>query len=160
MKSRGFTLVELVVTLIIVGILAVVALPRFDLLNAYDEIGYRDKVRSTLEFARKAAVAQRRKVCVQVASDDITLTIDNAVPETSTTICDAATSLARNLNLPAPDSACGGAANKICNPSGVTLTGSTISISALGRPSSGVTYTVTGQSAHTITVEAETGYVH
>jgi len=162
LKARGFTLVELVMTLIIVGILAVAVLPRFDLLKGFDEIGYRDKVRSTLEFARKAAVAQRRKVCVQLAGNDLTLTIDNQVPETSNSTCDATTSLERDLDLPAPDRACGGATNQVCHPTGVTLaaTSAAISISPLGQPSAGVTYTVTGEAAHTISVEAETGYVH
>lgn len=162
MKARGFTLVELVMTIVVIGVLAVVVLPRLDLLKGFDEVGYRDKVRATLEFARKAAVAQRRQVCVQLASNDLSLTIDNETPELSVSDCTAAISLPRTLNLPAPDKACGGATNQICNPSGVTLTAPTaaISISPLGQPSSGVIYTVTGQSAYTITMEAETGYVH
>ena len=160
MKPHGFTLVELVMTIVVVGALAVVVLPRMDLLNGFDEVGYRDKVRATLEFARKTAVAQRRKVCVQLASDDLTLTIDNSAPETSTSTC--VTGLARNLNLPVSDKTCDGAGNKICNPPGVTLKSpnNAFSISPLGQPSAGVTYTVSGRSDYIVSVEAETGYVH
>lgn len=152
----GFTLVELVVTMMIIGILAVVILPRFDLLRGYDEIGYRDKVKATLEYARKSAVAQRRNVRVALAGNNLTLTIDNDVPEGV-----AAGTYPRALALPTPDNACGGATNQICAPSGITLAGpATRTFTPLGIPSAAGAYTVTGDSGHTITVEAETGYVH
>jgi hypothetical protein len=50
---------------------------------------------------------------------------------------------------------------KVCAPSGVSLTGTaTLTFSPLGKPSSVGAYTVTGDSAENITVEAESGYVH
>lgn len=154
----GFTLVELVVTMIIIGILAVVALPRFDLLRGYDEIGYRDKVKATLEYARKSAVAQRRYACAVIdASYDLTLTIETLTPENTAGTCP------RTLALPAPDSSCGGGVtNKVCHPSAVTsMTTGTLRFDPLGRPVSGAaTYTINGDPTLTITVEAETGYVH
>lgn len=166
MLTRGFTLIELVMTLIVIAVLAVFALPRMSLLGGYDAVGYRDQVVSTLQFARKAAVAQRRKVCVQLAGSDLTLTIDNADPATSTSTCDTATPLARMLALPAADSRCAGATNQVCNPTGVTLTGpggaasTALSFSASGQPSAGTVLTVAGTSSTAITVEAESGYVH
>ena len=161
MKCRGFTLIELVMTLIVVGVLAVYVAPKMSLLNGFDDVGYRDKVAATLQFARKTAVAQRRHVCVQLSADDLTLTIDDAAPESTVATCSSATALNRALNLPATDSRCGGALNKICNPTGVTLTGTVaaFSISPSGQPTAGVIYTVTGPSALTVVVEAETGYV-
>ena len=164
MRQRGFTLVELVMTMIIIGILAVVALPRFDLLRGFDEIGYRDQVKATLEYARKSAVAQRRYVCVDVDTNDVTLTIEAVEPENTghTATCP----YTPTLSLPTPDTSCsGGATNKVCHPSGVALAlaGATpryLLFSPLGQPSTAGSYTVTGDSGHTITVEAETGYVH
>lgn len=156
----GFTMIELIVVMVMIGILAVVVLPRFDLLNGFDEIGYRDKVKATLEYARKSAVAQRRYVCAVIdASNDLTLTIESVTPEdvTHTLACP----YTRQLALPAADKECGaGITNKICNPGSVTLTpAATLRFDPLGRATLGAgNYTVSG--AGTITVEAETGYVH
>ncbi len=149
--QRGFTMIELIVIMIIVGIMAVVVLPRFDLLKGFDEVGYRDKVKSTLEYARKSAVAGRRNVQVAIVGSGLTVTRQTATPEGEGTAGWAA------LNLPGTNT------NTFAAPSGVTLspvTG-TIIFDPLGRaitlsPSS---YTVSG-GAGTITVEAETGYVH
>lgn len=157
--QHGFTLIELIVTMIVIGILAVTVLPKFSLLKGYDEAGYRDKVKATLEFARKSAVAQRRYVCAVIdASYDLTLTIETAIPENHTGSCP----YSRLLTLPAADKSCSGVTNKVCHPSSVTLTpAAAILFDAQGRPVSGAsTYTVTGDTAWPITVEAETGYVH
>jgi len=156
-RQSGFTLVELVVVIIVVGILAMTVFPRMDLLRGYDEAGYRDKVRSTLAFARTSAVAQRRNVRVALVGNNLALSIDNDVPEGAN-----AGAYPRPLNLPATDSRCSGSANMICAPSGVTLIGANaLTFVPLGRLSgvANAAYTVTGQTAYTVTVEAETGYV-
>ncbi|KAF0164707.1 MAG: MSHA pilin protein MshC [Rhodocyclaceae bacterium] len=151
----GFTLIELVTVMLLVGILAFVVLPRLELLRGFDEIGYRDKVKATLEYARKSAVAQRRNVRVALAGNNLTLTIDNDVPDGG-----AAGTYPRSLSLPAKDNACGGPTNQICAPANVTLTGpATLTFTPLGRPDAAKSFTVSG-GAGTITVEAETGYVH
>lgn len=155
-RPFGFTLVELITVMLIVGILAVVVLPRMDLLRGFDDIGYRDKVKATLEYARKSAVAQRRNVRVALAGNNLTLTIDDDVPEGG-----GAGTYPRNLVLPARDGACGGATNQICAPAGVALTGTaTLVFSPLGVPTpAGAAYTVSGEATHNITVAAETGHV-
>ena len=68
-KNGGFTLVELVVTLIVVGIMAYTALPRFEGLGAFDGAGAADQLRSILRYAQKTAVAQRRNVSVSYAGN-------------------------------------------------------------------------------------------
>ncbi|MCX7168751.1 MAG: type II secretion system protein [Proteobacteria bacterium] len=154
---NGFTLVELIVVMIVIGILAVVVVPRFSLLQGYNEVGFRDKVKATLEYARKSAVAMRRTACITRAANNLTLQIETVTPETA----GAGTCVTvANLSLPAPDNACGGPSNQVCAPSGVTLTGPlSLSFSPLGKPSALASY-VTGPDGNTITVEAETGYVH
>lgn len=61
--ERGFTLVELIVTMIVVGILAVAVIPRFADQSGFDARGFRDGTLSVLRYAQKSAVAQRRQVC-------------------------------------------------------------------------------------------------
>jgi len=162
--QRGFTLIELVVTMILIGILAVVVLPRFDLLAGFNEIGYRDKVRATIEFARKAAVASRRYTCVTINANSLVLTVDVRDPDPLTPLTVVCPDAPPNrLLLPTPDTRyCGNATNgnEICAPNGVVLAGTTpLMFSPLGRPSVAGAYTING-AALTITVEAETGYVH
>ena len=151
--GRGFTLVELVMVLIILGILAVFVLPRIQLTQGFDQVGFHNAVRATLEYARKSAVAQRRNVRVTLAGNNLTLTIANDIPEGGD-----ASNFVRALPLPTPDPRCGGPDNQLCAPTGIILGGpATLDFSPLGRASAGVVYTVTGQPD--ITVTAETGHV-
>lgn len=151
-------MVELVVVMLVVGIIAFVALPQLGLLSEFDEVGFRDKLRSAVEFARKAAVAQRRYTCVSQVGNDLVLTVDLNVPESYV----AGTCPASVLALPVADTACSPAAtNRVCAPSGVALAGpASLTFSPLGVPSAGASFTVTGGSTLSFTVEAETGYVH
>ncbi len=73
-KLAGFTLVELVTTMIILGIMAVAILPRFTNRQTFDELGFHDRIKAAVEFARKAAIAQRRNVCVAVGAGTLTIT--------------------------------------------------------------------------------------
>lgn len=175
--QSGFTMIELVVVIIVIGIMAVVVTPRLDLLRGFDEIGYRDKVRATVEYARKSAVASRRYVCLAANGNGLLLTRDIRDPDSltpATVSCPNGTA-ANRLALPVADTKYCGAAtngNEICAPTGVTLTAPVTNVvfSPLGRPtgtsnctSSGspaYCYTVTGASPQTVTVESETGYVH
>ena len=148
-RQRGFSLIELITVMILISILAVVALPNFSLLGGYDDIGYRDQVKATLEFARKAAVAQRRYSCVSLSANTLTLTIDRSSPEAM-----SAATCPREQNLILP----GGSTNTISPRGSTTLTGAaSVIFDAQGRPTAGVTFTV---GASTITVAAETGYVY
>lgn len=149
MTQRGFTLIELITTMILIAILAIVALPRLDLLRGWNEIGYRDRIKATLDYARKAAVAQRRVVRVTITGSGLTVEAQGQTPEGE----GAAAWVA--LTLP------GGNGNSFAAPSGVSLTppNDTVTFSALGRPDAAKAYTVSG-GVGTITVEAETGHVH
>ncbi|PWB49927.1 MAG: hypothetical protein C3F18_09640 [Nitrosomonadales bacterium] len=74
-RQAGFTLVELIVVLIIVGVLAVAALPRFYDQNAFDARGFYDETLSILRYGQKTAVAQRRMVCASFTATSVTLQV-------------------------------------------------------------------------------------
>jgi MSHA pilin protein MshC len=78
MRARGFTLVEMIVTLIIVGILAAVAIPRFYDRQTFDTRAFTDQARSMLGYAQKLAVAQNRNVFVRLNGTSIALCFDDA----------------------------------------------------------------------------------
>lgn len=78
MKARGFTLIELITVMVLIGILAVAALPRFFDQNVFEARGFLDETKSLLRYAQKAAVAQRRTVCVALNANGVVLTIASA----------------------------------------------------------------------------------
>ncbi len=63
---RGFTLIELVACLLIVGILAALAGPRFFDTQPFDERGYADELAAALRYAQSVAVASQCNVSFTV----------------------------------------------------------------------------------------------
>lgn len=151
--KEGFTLIELVVTLIIVGIVAVVAMPRMSDTKDFDARSYHDQVISMLRYAQKVAIAQRISVFVNLTAsgDAICLTY------IADTDC---TSGAGVLN-PANQQWF-----KKTPPAGVILSpSSSFAFSPLGSPipdpGAAITLTINGGGvARLITIERDTGYVH
>jgi len=74
-RAGGFTLIELVTVLIILGVLAVVALPRISGLSDYKALEFHDKALAALRHGQKSATSHRRLVCVAFTSTSVTLTI-------------------------------------------------------------------------------------
>ena len=62
--TRGFTLIELVVMILIIGILALTVLPRWRGNSGFEERAFRDELVASLRYAQKSAIAARRTVCV------------------------------------------------------------------------------------------------
>lgn len=66
-RCRGFTLIELVTCIVIIGVLAVVAAPRFFTTQVYDSRGYAGEIAAALRAARQVAVASSCDVRVTLA---------------------------------------------------------------------------------------------
>lgn len=79
-QARGFTLIELVAAMILIGVLAAVVLPRMDSSQMFREIAFSDQTAAALRYAQKTAVSHRRLVCVTVAGDQISLGIASSHP--------------------------------------------------------------------------------
>jgi len=148
MKASGFTLIELVVTIMLLAIVAAVAVPRFYQASTFDSRGFYDKAAATVRFAQKTAVAWRRPVfvCVTVTPSRV------------------AAGAAAGCTPPLTHPVTGALAVETA-PAGVTLNAAvTFSFDGLGRPSAGATTiifnsTVPGDPVRQLTVAAETGYV-
>ncbi len=67
LKSKGFTLVELVITILLLGIVSVVALPKFFNINDYQTRAAYDEVASAVRYAQKLAVSSGCEVQVDIA---------------------------------------------------------------------------------------------
>jgi len=155
--------VELITIIMLLGIVAMTALPKLMNLSDFDQRGYYDQVLSALRYAQKTAIAQRRWVAVTDQLNGLSLAAcrpgtggDGCAPA-ATPVCD----------LPVVDPSTGQAFS-ITAPAGINLSHNAAYSGQLmfdceGRPrsvSGSVVYTVSGDLNLSFTVEAETGYVH
>lgn len=62
-REGGFTLPELIIVMIVVGVLAAVAMPRLTD-SGFDDRRLRDETIAALRFAQKSAIASRRMTCI------------------------------------------------------------------------------------------------
>ena len=138
MTNAGFTVIELVMVIVILGILAVNVLPKFTDKNTFEARGFRDETMALLRYAQKSAIAQRRTVCVTVNSTGVSLQIASVA---GTNSCDTSLSLA---STPRGSTGLGGS-NFRFTASGATDQAADVSLTVVGE--------------NNITVDAVTGYV-
>jgi MSHA pilin protein MshC len=150
LDHRGVTQVELIVGIVIVGVLAAVAMPRFIGKDSIDTRAFHDDAQAVIRYAQKTAIAWRRPVYVCLGAPSVR--------------AGTATGCGTLLTHPAT-----GAGLAAAIPSAITLntTPSTgeFFFDGIGRPSVAgltidLTSTAAGDPARRIVIEAETGYVH
>lgn len=163
--DAGFTLVELILVLILVGILSLYALPRFFDRNTFDTRAFSDRARATVRYAQKTAIAQNRPVFVNFSGGRIALCFDAG----------CANPVRAPANRPAV-AVCANNTTWMCEalPNDVVIAPANqiFYFNALGRPFRSadvdpasiftlLAITLTGSGFNsTITIEPETGYVH
>lgn len=78
----GFTLVELVVVLVLIGILALTVAPRFFDTSAFEVAGFTTRVQGVIQYSQKLAMTQRQSVYVQIdnTANSVELCYVNAFP--------------------------------------------------------------------------------
>lgn len=149
---RGFTLVELVVVIALTGIMVAVVTPRFANGDIFETRGDAGLLSSTLRYAQKTAIAQRKAVYVIHT---------NATPDVVKLCFDTAC----NQEVISPETAAAYVFTSSKNVDVSSLNPS-LGFDALGRavPDTATSYTVTNRKnsnqSVTISVEANTGYIH
>jgi MSHA pilin protein MshC len=149
-RSHGFTLVELVMVIVIMGILAALGASRLMTSKGFASRGFYDEAQAVVRYAQKTAIAWRRTITVCISATDVSA-ISNAN-------CASPTYVPNPVNPANP-------LKSSTAPTGVTLspTGS-FTFDSAGRPSAATTITLNSTNAddpaRQIFVAAETGYVY
>lgn len=149
---KGFTTVELIVVILILGIIAVVGGSRFFSTDRFVEMGFADTVANSLRYAHKIAMASGCETRAVVDSSGVSL-FQRATNCTSG-------AFTRAVSRP------GGVAWTEAAPSGIAVGSLDIYFDAKGSPYSHATASKLTSTAsvsigiRSVTVENETGYVH
>lgn len=147
-RAAGLTIVELITVIIIAGILAAVAIPRWGGQTGFEERVLRDETLAALRYAQKSAIAARRVVCAEFSATKVDFKI---AKNAGATDC----SDANPLMGPQGD-----AALVVTGRNASFSTFSNVTFDGAGRTAASMTITVGGMTDLPIRVEQETGYVH
>jgi len=155
----GFTMVELVVTILILGIIATVAGNKFFSRNAFDELGFASAAAASVRYAQKLATTSGCNIGVKIWQDGT----DGRYAVNRGVNCDETT------NFSIAVAALGETSWQDTSSKALVSNGIDIYFDAVGRPyqngsstpsSSDAVFKVGASASNQYTVEAETGFVH
>lgn len=150
-SHAGFTVVELVAVIVVLGIVSALALPRLTDRSAFQARGFEDEVFAALRHARALAVASGCDVQVSIAGNGYTLN--------QQTGCTAG-----GFSLAVPDPATQAPIYAGTAPVGITLNGpasfvfNTLGEATVAGNPTDVTLSFGGNANRTITVFGSTGF--
>ncbi len=149
--NSGFTLMELVTVMIVVGILAVFVMPRMFDLTAFRQRGFFDELIQATRYAQKLAVTSGCAVRIVIGGGGFTMDQPTTPPPSAA--CSSGGSWGTAVTIP-------GTAGPYNAPSGVSVTSTaTIIFLPSGAADNGPTVTVHGSGDLSFTVNQTTGYV-
>ena len=138
--QQGFTLVELVVVILILGIIAINVGSRFFGASAYSDRKVADELIEAIRYAQH--VAMSRGGGIQLVTTTTSYTVQDTAGPTI---------------LPNPNKS---GDYSVTVPANSSLTAVSITFNGLGQPTPTTDSTITVGSRFTITVEGDTGYAH
>lgn len=150
--QKGFTMVELITVMVVIGIVSAVAAPMILGSNSMAGPAFRSELAAMLRYAQKSAVSHRRLVCATVAANTVTLKISQT-----------AGSAACNVDLQTPDGGTASSRDASVVASGPLVTtlyfqpSGTITTDAAGAGTAAGTIAISGLPG--IAIQGATGYV-
>ncbi len=153
-RVRGYTAIELIVIVVLVGALASFVLPKLQGALSMRDAGWHDQVLASMRYAQKSAVGHRRLVCATVTTTSVTLTVATVNPASS-----CSTALQGSDGTGTAASTTNSSAGTTVSPAGVIYFQPDGRITSDGAGSTSSTRTISMSGASDITVNGETGYV-
>lgn len=138
-------MIELITVIILAGVLAVTALPRFFDQDSFENRGFYTEVLNATRYAQQLAVAINCTTQINLTNTGYTVTLDD-----DSAACDGA-----SVTKAAPDPTTGQLGFTGSSTS-VTISPANIQFTALGKANADVTITAGG---YQFTVHASTGYI-
>lgn len=170
-RQFGFTLVELVTVIVVMGVLAAMVAPRFMERIGFDAVSLTHQTAAMIRYGQKVAIAQNRTVFVRLNGNSIALCY---TADCGTIVAPAS---GENSGSSVTLSRCGNSKVWACEgvPTGLTMSSaSTFFFDATGKPFAGtdnplgltstfqtLSIAISGDGLpHSVVVVAETGYVY
>lgn len=138
MKNTGFTLVELIVVILLIGILSAFVAPRFFADNDFKARGIADELITAIRHAQRLSMTRGENHRIIITTTSYTV---EKFDGSSVRHPDGSLSFSKSI------------------PTNIVTTATTITFDQLGRPIPNSVSTIS-ISPFTLTVEQETGYAH